>query len=64
MDKLQFVYVSDVQPVVHGQWLSREDFVAGMWECMACKSWCEMSGNLYNYCPHCGAKMDGGNSRG
>jgi len=58
MEKLQFVYVSDVQLVVHAQWLNRGDFAAGWWECSACRRWCEMRGNLYSYCPHCGAKMD------
>lgn len=64
MSKLQFVYVSDVRPVVHGQWLCRCDFAPGWWECTACGKWCEMRGNLYSYCPRCGARMDGRESDG
>ena len=57
MSKLQFVYVSDMQPVVHGrivdQW--NEGYVHYQ-VCSECnKSWSGSS----NYCPNCGAKMDG-----
>ena len=51
---------ADVQPVEHGEWsqikMLQDDYKAK--ECSACKAtfW-----DLYhwNYCPNCGAKMDG-----
>ena len=56
--------VADVAPVVHGQWIHTD--LAAHWlgkdECSECtyheKDRSDLS-NL-NYCPNCGAKMDGG----
>ena len=56
----------DAAPVVHGRWIWSEEN-----ECWVCSN-CEMSAlNNYcgnsvdsNYCPNCGAKMDGGNEDG
>ena len=53
----------DAVPVVHGRWIWSEEN-----ECWVCSN-CEMSAlNDYrgnstasDYCPKCGAKMDGGN---
>ena len=52
---------ADVAPVVHGRWLCDADFVI----CSRCEA--EMNqknslgvDNFKNYCPNCGAKMDGG----
>lgn len=46
----------DAAPVVHGRW-EMTDY-AYTWKCSEC------GGTYYsswaNYCPHCGAKMDGG----
>lgn len=52
---------ADVQPVVHGKWIWNEEC-----ECWVCSN-CELSAlNNYrgnstdsNYCPNCGARMDG-----
>lgn len=56
---LKKIPAADVAPVVHGRW----DVVEGRIEnaiCSKCgrhfQSYCEE----YSYCPHCGAKMDGG----
>ena len=57
---------ADVAPVVHASWIIQEDW--GMdtyYTCSACKEdFVTTDGtptdNLWNYCPHCGAKMDGG----
>ena len=59
MDKLQFVYTSDVAPVVHGRWIYHDDDFMPWVECSECGI-CTDSTNKTNYCPHCGAKMDGG----
>lgn len=47
----------DVAPVVHGRWIFNDDW----WE-FRCTECHRAIGNIekYNYCPHCGAKMDGG----
>ena len=54
------VQTSDMRPVVHGYWISYaekyHDANYNIWECSVCheNSCCEA-----NYCPDCGAKMDG-----
>ena len=48
----------DVAPVVHGQWIPFHSDVAG--DIQYCSA-CEIGfGAKMDYCPHCGAKMDGG----
>ena len=56
---------ADVVPVVHGRWSeSKEHFYLNN----GCKEWinfycseCDAPNNSpTDYCPHCGAKMDGG----
>ena len=63
---------ADVAPVVHGRWIYNPngmDWNLGAWQCSVCK--CNNNNlpgndkhNPYifqgsNYCPNCGAKMDG-----
>ena len=61
-------------PVVHGQWdgdgdgLTDGEIVLDVWYCSEC-GYCIDDGTddpcvLPNYCPNCGAKMDGGDSGG
>lgn len=59
------VPTADVVPVVHGRWSeSKEHFYLNN----GCKEWinfycseCDAPNNSpTDYCPHCGAKMDGG----
>ena len=61
----------DVSPVRHGRWLHTEEPLGwkdvDCMECSACHdSWiieedyCFDDMPLWNYCPSCGAKMDGG----
>lgn len=45
---------ADVTPVVHARW---EDGSHGDAKCPVCGR--EDMERNYNYCPHCGAKMDG-----
>ena len=47
---------ADVVPVVHGEW----NWV-GRWECSLCKHpwYIGWETPAANYCPNCGAKMDG-----
>lgn len=52
---------TDVQPVVHGKNLDRE--TPSIFTCSVCgwHSWDTYCGDTseYNYCPNCGATMDG-----
>lgn len=63
-DEIQAIPAADVAPVVHGEWINktipyRAD-VEQRVDCSACKHiFFHTSALTYNYCPNCGAKMDG-----
>lgn len=51
---------SDVIPVIHAEWIKRNGYT----ECSNCDYWYESpetedEGDRSNYCPNCGARMDG-----
>lgn len=51
---------ADVAPVVHGQWVTQYrsgTAVAEGYVSTCCDMW---SNRKSDYCPHCGARMDGG----
>ena len=51
---------ADVAPVVHGQWETNSDR-PDLLICSVCKCGFDMwKHDPHNYCPNCGAKMDGG----
>lgn len=54
-----FPSAADVAPVVHGRWRGSGHLL----ECQSCgEIYSRIGGNagkLWNYCPNCGAKMDG-----
>lgn len=53
---------ADVAPVVHGRWIEcRAPHAMGgiSAKCSACNKNVQYLGNPLNYCPNCGAKMDG-----
>ena len=56
---------ADVAPVVHGRWI-KDDFLSddvnNAEKCSQCGELIGWFGNLPNYCPNCGAKMDGGSN--
>lgn len=63
------ISAADVAPVVHGRWISWEEagnFVPSpdRHECSVCHDAAQVLVNgfelLSDYCPNCGAKMDGG----
>lgn len=63
------VSAADVAPVVHGQWVEYKR--AHYFKCSECKETVPyrkamlLNGERkYNFCPNCGAKMDGGNDSG
>lgn len=56
---------ADVAPVVHGRWLTWEEMFPGKTPkkknnlgvfCSSCKNHAD---NMFDYCPNCGARMDG-----
>lgn len=56
---IEILPAADVAPVVHGRW----DVVEGRIEnaiCSKCGRHFQSYYEEYSYCPHCGAKMDGG----
>lgn len=54
---------ADVAPVRHGQWIDCEDDYSSYVRCSVCEdeftSW-EADCAITNFCPNCGARMDGG----
>ena len=62
---LDIVPSADVAEVKHGEWLPKEGYDGDIyWDCSNCgESWTTIDGepfdNGMNYCPHCGARMDG-----
>ena len=53
----------DVAPVKHGQWVSVPHKLARV--CSVCNrdepyKFADIDADVYDYCPNCGAKMDGG----
>ena len=62
------IKAADAVEVVHAEWDVIEDdyHFDTIYKCSACKEeFVTIDGtpaeNLWNYCPNCGAKMDGGN---
>ena len=57
---------ADVADVVHGRWI-KDDFLSddvnNTEKCSQCGELIGWFGNLPNYCPNCGARMDGGEDR-
>ena len=61
-EAIDSIPVADVAPVMHGQWIEREKYTFGtMYDCSICSTRILDNGHSWNYCPNCGAKMDGGN---
>ena len=52
---------ADVAPVRHGRWIEKGKYTFGiMYDCSLCENRILDNGHSWNYCPNCGAKMDGG----
>lgn len=55
-----------VQPVKHGRWIAHGSLPTKQWSCSECKGLVEVSHYCnkcyYDFCPNCGAKMDGGDT--
>lgn len=65
IDMIEDAPAADVAPVVYGRWI-KDDFLSddvnNAEKCSQCGELIGWFGNLPNYCPNCGAKMDGGDS--
>lgn len=60
---LQDMAAADVAEVVYGRWIPTEyPFMNECEDCSSC-GYRTLYGNGYNYCPNCGARMDGGEDR-
>ena len=67
-DKILAIPSADVEPVRHGHWIKTKAYDWVDCECSECheKDYIPMSASdinywfYRNYCPNCGAKMDGG----
>ena len=58
---------ADVAPVRHGRWIYHMDDLypeESTMECSVCGDFIFIRGESDNYCPNCGAKMDGGGTDG
>ena len=53
----------DVAPVRHGHWVKEKSDVLIHWHCSVCKNCYYLDEPNANYCPNCGAKMDGGEQK-
>lgn len=59
IEDLADIPVADVAPVRHGHWVKEKRDVLIHWHCSACKECFYLDMPNAEYCPHCGAKMDG-----
>lgn len=50
---------ANISPVRHGYWVKEKRDVLIHWHCSACKECYYLDKPNAEYCPHCGAKMDG-----
>ena len=60
-EALEMVPTVDAVPVRHGRWerhYCEDDGLPDGWQCSACSEWYFFD-NKPNFCPHCGAKMNG-----
>lgn len=68
IDALENIPSADVAPVVHGRWeyIPQTFNTLSQFRCSFC-GWWSLDPSIdgaYNYCPNCGAKMDGGAENG
>ena len=63
--KIDWMPTADVEPVVHGRWLTWEEQFPGEMPkkksrlgvfCSACHNHAD---NMFDFCPNCGCRMDG-----
>ena len=58
-DCIRYMDAADVAPVRHGRWQAiKSNGIGGTGRCSCCEK-AIYGYRAYNYCPNCGAKMDG-----
>ena len=60
MNVLDEMPAADVAPVRHGCWVKEKPDVLIHWHCSVCEKCYFLEEPNADYCPRCGAKMDGG----
>lgn len=65
LDVIKTAPAVDAAPVVHGEWVARDDDILYCSNCRAVKPYDVTDGDSISYwsgdwCRHCGAKMNGG----
>lgn len=55
---------TDAEPVKHGKWERHTNFAGNYYTCTVCKNVAKempecMGEPIYEFCPYCGARMDG-----
>ena len=64
MNVLDEMPAADVAPVRHGCWVKEKSDVLIHWHCSVCEKCYFLEEPNADYCPRCGAKMDGGDLNG
>ena len=62
LDEIEAIPSADVAPVRHGRWIRRKSChtqTGFIDKCSVCQNILVHLGRKTNYCPNCGAKMDG-----
>ena len=59
-DALNKIPAADVAPVVHAEWIGKPIAGYSNVRCSNCRSVYSYNSGRWNYCPNCGAIMDGG----
>ena len=59
IEDLADIPAAKVSPVRHGYWVKEKRDVLIHWHCSACKECYYLDMPNAEYCPHCGARMDG-----
>lgn len=62
LDEVECFQSADVAPVVHGRWVTHYRSGTPVAEGYVSTCYDMWNNHKRNYCPNCGAKMDGGNS--
>lgn len=58
---IEIISAADVALVRHGRWIEKDKYTFGtFYDCSICGTRILDNGHSWNYCPNCGAKMDGG----
>ena len=61
LDYIDSEQAADVAPVRHGRWIEKDKYSFGtFYDCSICGNCILDNGHSWNYCPNCGAIMDGG----